>query len=648
MAMSDSKTEDETNQLMDIIVTMMSEMDKTSTGNDQLIRNISCVKLDLKDLESDKADLEGQFKNTFGLAKTVKKEEEPKVKPFIQTKWIKVNKKTIVNPLPFWANVRGNNLDWYLDSRWSRHKTGENKNFLSLTALQGGSVSFKNEKKGQITGIGKVGKSLSHAIEDVYYVEGLKHNILSISQMRDKENEAKFNSKICTVTKLNIDEIVLKGKRHNNVYKISIMSLPQNEHICFSVMEDDPLLWHRNLAHASLSQLSKLAAKDSVLGLLKVEFTSDKVCDACVREKHVRSSFKSKKVVSTTKPLELLHMNLCGPMRVRSRGGKRCMVRPILDKTSYELLRGRKPNITHLRAFGCKYFVHNNGKESLGLQDEDYDIGLTDEGVSKEPEHQSEDGSGDPKELESDHEEQEEEKTTLTANQIDEVVPTDIVPLDHSLGEPSLGMQIRPWKHQSSHPLENIIFDPNRPKNRTVIGTRWVFRNKLDEQGNITRNKDKLVVQGYNQEESIDYDETFAHVARMEVIRMLIAFVSHIEFTLDQMDVKSAFLNGYLKEEVLVKQPPGFESEEFPDYVFKLDKAMYGLKQAPRAWYEKLSKFLLTNNFVREKVDITLFLRSKGKNVLIVQIYVDDIIFGATNEAMCKEFAEMMGNEYDG
>ncbi|XP_070039375.1 uncharacterized mitochondrial protein AtMg00820-like [Nicotiana tomentosiformis] len=109
------------------------------------------------------------------------------------------------------------------------------------------------------------------------------------------------------------------------------------------------------------------------------------------------------------------------------------------------------------------------------------------------------------------------------------------------------------------------------PKNRIVIGTKWVFRNKLDEQGNITRNKARLVVQGYNQEESIDYDETFAPVARMEAIRMLIAFVAHMEFTLYQMDIKSTFLNAYLKKEVFVKKPLGFESEEFSDYVFKLD-----------------------------------------------------------------------------
>ena len=174
-----------------------------------------------------------------------------------------------------------------------------------------------------------------------------------------------------------------------------------------------------------------------------------------------------------------------------------------------------------------------------------------------------------------------------------------------------------------------------------------MFRNKLDEHGTIIRNKARLVVQGYNQEEGIDYDETFAPVARIEAIRLLIAFASHMEFTLYQMDVKSVFLNGLLQEEVFVKQPPCFENNVFPDQVYKLDKALYGLKQAPRAWYDRLSKFLLSHGYSRGKIDNTLFFKNKEKGLLIVQIYVDDIIFGATNKSLTKEFAILMSNEFE-
>jgi len=145
------------------------------------------------------------------------------------------------------------------------------------------------------------------------------------------------------------------------------------------------------------------------------------------------------------------------------------------------------------------------------------------------------------------------------------------------------------------------------PQNQSVIGTRWVFINKLDEEGKVTRNKARLVAQGYNQQEGIDYDETYAPVARLEAIKILLAYASHKCIKLFQMDVKSAFLNGFLNEEVYVHQPLGFEDLQKPKHVFKLTKALNGLKQAPRAWYERLSTFLLQNGFSRGKINTTLF-----------------------------------------
>lgn len=186
-----------------------------------------------------------------------------------------------------------------------------------------------------------------------------------------------------------------------------------------------------------------------------------------------------------------------------------------------------------------------------------------------------------------------------------------------------------------------------RPKGFNIIGTKWVFRNKMNEQGEMVRNKARLVAQGYSQQEGIDYTENFAPVARLESIRMLISFAAQFNITLYQMDVKSAFLNGLIEEEVYVHQPPGFESEKFPEHVFKLKKSLYGLKQAPRAWYERLGNFLLENNFIRGKVDTTLFHKSIKKDIIICQIYVDDIIFGTTNITLGKEFAKSMQAEFE-
>ncbi|GJW94614.1 retrovirus-related pol polyprotein from transposon TNT 1-94 [Tanacetum coccineum] len=186
-----------------------------------------------------------------------------------------------------------------------------------------------------------------------------------------------------------------------------------------------------------------------------------------------------------------------------------------------------------------------------------------------------------------------------------------------------------------------------QPKNMTIIGTKWVFRNKLDENGVVSRNKARLVAQGYNQQEGIDYDETYAPVARLESIRILLAYACALDFKLFQMDVKSAFLNGFINEEVYVAQPSGFIDFEKPDHVYKLKKALYGLKQAPKAWYDRLKAFLIKHEYKMGMVDNTLFTKKKSSNLIIVQIYVDDIIFGSTCQDMCDEFAKIMHDEFE-
>ncbi|GKA45061.1 putative ribonuclease H-like domain-containing protein [Tanacetum coccineum] len=170
------------------------------------------------------------------------------------------------------------------------------------------------------------------------------------------------------------------------------------------------------------------------------------------------------------------------------------------------------------------------------------------------------------------------------------------------------------------------------PNGKRAIGTKWVFKNKKDERGIVIRNKARLVAQGYTQEEGIDYDEVFSPVARIEAIRLFLAYASFKDFMVYQMDVKSAFLYGKIEEEVYVCQPPGFEDPDFPDRVYKVEKALYGLHQAPRAWYETLSTYLLDNGFQRGKIDKTLFIKRHKGDILLVQVYVDDIIFSLTKK----------------
>ncbi|KAI3758488.1 hypothetical protein L6452_06052 [Arctium lappa] len=185
-----------------------------------------------------------------------------------------------------------------------------------------------------------------------------------------------------------------------------------------------------------------------------------------------------------------------------------------------------------------------------------------------------------------------------------------------------------------------------KPKGKTIIGTKWVFKIKKDEDGTVIRNKARLVAKGYRQEEGIDYDETYAPVARLETIRMFLAYAAHKNFTVFQMDVKTTFLNGILKEEVYVSQPEGFVNQEKPNHVYILDKALYGLKQAPRAWYNVLSTFLVKSGFSKGTIDTTLFIKKEKGDIILIQIYVDDIIFGSTNTKYCKNFANLMVSRF--
>jgi hypothetical protein len=183
--------------------------------------------------------------------------------------------------------------------------------------------------------------------------------------------------------------------------------------------------------------------------------------------------------------------------------------------------------------------------------------------------------------------------------------------------------------------------------NQNVVGTKWVFRNKQDEHGVVTRNKARLVAKGYSQVEGLEFDETYAPLARLESIRILLAYSTYHGFKLYQMDVKSVFLNGPIKEEVYVEQPLGFEDSVYPNHVYKLSKVLYGLKQAPRAWYECLRDFLITNGFKVRKTDPTLFTKIVTKDLFICQIYVDDIIFGSTNKSSCEEFSRIMIQKFE-
>nr|GEU40314.1 hypothetical protein [Tanacetum cinerariifolium] len=201
----------------------------------------------------------------------------------------------------------------------------------------------------------------------------------------------------------------------------------------------------------------------------------------------------------------------------------------------------------------------------------------------------------------------------------------------------------RRWKNKEE-PKKN--FDALKDPKVRPIGTKWVLKNKKDKRGIMIRNKPRLVAQRYIQEEGIDYEEVFAPVARIEAIRLFLAYASFMGFTVYQMDVKSAFLYGTIDEEFYVMQPPGFQDPKFSDRVYKVEKAMYGLHQDPRAWYGTLSKYMLDNGFQMGTIDQILFIRKHKGEFLLVQVYVDDIIFRSSNPQLCREFEALMHEKF--
>ena len=163
----------------------------------------------------------------------------------------------------------------------------------------------------------------------------------------------------------------------------------------------------------------------------------------------------------------------------------------------------------------------------------------------------------------------------------------------------------------------------------------------------MIRNKAQLVAQGYSQMEGVDYDETFTLVACMESIRILLALACHLKFKLYQMDVKTTFLNGILKEDVYMAQPKEFIDPHFPYHVLYLKKALYGLKQAPKAWYDRLTQYLVSHGFTRGKVDQTLFIKKEDGELIVAQVYINDIIFGSTKDELARSFSKLMQAEFE-
>ncbi|GJV13846.1 retrovirus-related pol polyprotein from transposon TNT 1-94 [Tanacetum coccineum] len=508
-------------------------------------------------------------------------------------------------------------------------------------------------------------------------------------------------------------------------------------------------LWHRHLSHLNFRAINHLARHGLVRGLPKLKFEKDHLCSVCALGKSTKKPHKPKFEDTNQEKLYLLHMDLCGPMRIASVNGKKYILM-IQVRLKEAVLRIRIDNGSEfvnqtLREYYEKFRTrakpHPLTPFVPPLRTDWYILfqPLFDEFLNPSPsvDHPAPevvvlineviapvlaDSTGSPSSTTVDQDAPSLSNSQTTPETEPPIIPNDVeednhdievahmgndpyfgvpileIPSDQSLSSNSIHTIVHP-DHQISehnskwtkdHPLENIIgelarpvstrlqlheqalfcyydafltaVEPKtykdaltqacwieamqeelneferlevwelvpRPDKVMVITLKWIYKVKLDELGGILKNKARLVARGYRQEEGIDFEESFAPVARLEAIRIFLAFAAHMNMVVYQMDVKTAFLNGNLREEVYVSQPDGFVDKDNPNHVYKLKKALYGLKQAPRAWYDMLSSFLISQDFSKGSVDPTLFIRRDGKELLLVQIYVDDIIFAAS------------------
>ena len=183
------------------------------------------------------------------------------------------------------------------------------------------------------------------------------------------------------------------------------------------------------------------------------------------------------------------------------------------------------------------------------------------------------------------------------------------------------------------------------PKEKKAIGCKWIYKLKYNADGSISRYKARLVAKGYAQTYGIDFEETFSPVAKMATVRVVIAMATTKGWELQQMDVKNAFLNGELQEEVYMEQPKGYVHLDFPHYVCRLKKALYGLKQAPRAWTYRMSKFLQSIGFEISKADHSLYVKKTGCRLLVIAIYVDDLIVIGSSKDEIAHVKKVLGDE---
>nr|GEY89998.1 reverse transcriptase domain-containing protein [Tanacetum cinerariifolium] len=649
-------------------------------------------------------------------------------------------------------NVNPNLLEivlFIVDSGCSKHMTGNLKLLINLVEKFLGTIKFRNDQIAPILGYGDLVQG-AVTIMRVYYIEGLNHNLFFVGQFCDADLDVAFRKSTCFIRDLKGNDLLI-GSRGTNLYSITLQDTNSPNPICLmaKATSSQAWLWHHRLSHLNFDTINLLSKNDIVVGIPKLKFIKEHLCSSCEIGKAKRKSFHTKLTPSSKRRLQVLHMDLCGPMRVASINGKRYVLVIVDDYSRYtwtyflrskdetpEVLidflrlvqRGLQAQVRVEKCDECifvRYYtqsrayrvfnkrtrvimesIHVNfdklpqmasAQLSFDPAPECQTMALNHDSLSPVIQHQENVTQADrtvttSNELDllfspmfdellngyskvvsksfvvsaADASNQRQHHTTPLNNHITptpscqvptlaptvtsseninqaktyaenvQVVDDEFINIFSTLvqdqGETSSRhvdssnmhtfYQRYPSEHRwtKDHPLEQVIGNPlqsirtrrqlesdaeicmfalteelhqfdrldvwelvDRPLCTNVINLKWLWKNKRDEENTVIRKKSRLVAKGYAQKEGVDFEESFVPIARLEAVRLFITYAAHKSFTIYQMDVKTAFLYGPLKEKVHVNQPDGFVDPYHPDKVYRLKKALYGLKQAPRA-----------------------------------------------------------------
>nr|GEV14650.1 hypothetical protein [Tanacetum cinerariifolium] len=515
-----------------------------------------------------------------------------------------------------------------------KHMTGDRSQLTNFVYKFLDTVKFGNDQIIKIMRYGEyqIGNII---ILRVYYVDGLGHNLLSVGQFYDSDLKVAFRKHTCFVRNLKdeysrfiwVKFLASTDEAPDFIIKFLKMIQVRLNAPVRNIRTDNKTKFVNQILRSyyesvGISHETSVAQSPQQNGVIK-------------RQIHTFVEAAQTKLIYVKAPLFLWSEAVAAACYTQNRS----IIRRRHGKTPYELLHDRKPDLSYLHVFGA--LLVTNAPRVVDLADSPVSTPIDQDAPS--------------------------------TNSTSQGSSSNMRPLD------TLFESLCRWT--KDHAIANIIGDPSRsvstrkklqtdamwcyfdafltsfePKNFKQVMTKPLWINAMQEEIHeferlqvwnwVLKNKARLVTQGFGQEEGIDFMESFSPVARIEAIRIFVANVANKNMMIFQMDVKMAFLNGELKEEIYVSQQEGFVDQDNPSHVYKLKKAMYSLKQAPRAWYDMLPSFLLSQHFSKGAVDLTLLTRKAQNDLLLVQIYVDDIIFASTNTAMCNKFANLMTTKF--